>query len=320
MKMPWIKLVESDDAEAWKAARNRYITASDVPAILGESEFKGPRTVFMEKKGAIAPFAGNARTRLGLMAEPHTIAQYQEHSGRIVKPNHALCQSRKWPWLAATFDALHTGKMVDGSEDKAWHGAPLEVKLTSSRNGGKWNGGIPAYYRGQILAQMIVAGRDRGAMGVFFDDADDDPYRFLDLLGVEQSEIDRILAVLSEFNLRLELNDPPPLGAGDMTDDNLKRLRPVTATVEVFDLGADFAGPLAELAAAKEAEAEASARKREIEGRIKGAMVEHGAHVATAPDGSTWTWREQTRKGTCCPKCGEQITKDSTFPVLRRGK
>jgi predicted phage-related endonuclease len=277
--------------------------------------------VYEEMKGTIPPFKGNARTRLGLIVEPVTITRYQERTGRIVRPNKWLCQSREIPFLAATFDALHTGAMLDGSSADVPEDAPLEVKMTSKRNGEDWNGKIPNHYAGQFMAQLLVSGHTAGAMGAYFDDEDDDAraYTFLRAEYTDE-QLRSIVEQLREFWRRLELNDPPPLGAGDETPDNLKRLMVTAKSVEVFDLGASFATVAADLEAAKAAKKEADAKVEQIESSVKSAMVTAGTRTVRAPDGTIWQSKNQTRKATVCKHCGEIVNPATTFPVLRKGK
>lgn len=134
---------------AWHEARRSFLGASDVPAVLGLSPYRGPLDVWAEKVGLIEPgTAGSLATRLGheledmiarLWAEEHPDADVRHDAVTIRHPEH--------PWLAASTDR------EVGSDGL------LECKLVGAGTTAQWDDGVPAHVIAQCHTQLAVTGR-----------------------------------------------------------------------------------------------------------------------------------------------------------------
>lgn len=76
-----LKTGPEQHTEAWQELHRTMITATDVAAILGQSEYKTALDVFLEKTGRAPPFEGNEHTRRGTRYEPTILADYAETRG-----------------------------------------------------------------------------------------------------------------------------------------------------------------------------------------------------------------------------------------------
>lgn len=135
----------------WLEERKKYVTASDVPAVLGLNPYKKPIEVYQEKIGVVPPFRGNEHTERGKRMEP-IILDFLEKSSpdwKITR-NNLLMRSSAYPFLAATPDAL-------GWEMNSKGHFPIEVKCPKN----PWRE-VPSYYRPQLWAQMIALGAEHG--------------------------------------------------------------------------------------------------------------------------------------------------------------
>jgi putative phage-type endonuclease len=94
--------------DEWLKERRKYLTASDVAAVLGLSKYKTPEQVWLEKTGKVTDeIEDNDFMRDGRDLEPMVAARYQEETGRELKANlYELHPCPKNSFLAATPDYL----------------------------------------------------------------------------------------------------------------------------------------------------------------------------------------------------------------------
>ena len=151
--------------ESQLIARRSSIGSSDIAAVLGLSDYRGPHDVWADKMGESEPFDGNDATRFGEIMEPVLLQWYAEqHPGLVVEPNNVLGEQRIYrrdDWMSATPDALAFHR------DSGFEYAPriIEAKSTSWRMADKWGepgtDEIPADYLCQVMWQMAVMDIDR---------------------------------------------------------------------------------------------------------------------------------------------------------------
>lgn len=149
--------------------RKKYITASDVSAVLGKNPWKKPIDVFYEKTSDEIIEFDNEDTLRGKRAEASILAwhaaSFDHHS--ILVPNSELQICEDFPFLAATPDAYvydaaigakHPFSVVDAK-------CPRTMKY--------WEKGAPEYYKIQIWAQMLCANVHYGALVVALENQPD---------------------------------------------------------------------------------------------------------------------------------------------------
>ena len=133
---------------AWHQFRARHIGASEVSAILGESDFQTAYDLWLLKTGQSVPFEGNFATRRGTEAEPQIRKLYEElhlNGGKLTTP---VMEYAEWPTLSASLDGYSEEfKLV------------VEFKYPSkTKHELAVNGRVPETYRAQVQAQLLVAG------------------------------------------------------------------------------------------------------------------------------------------------------------------
>lgn len=179
-----IELLPATDRNTWLLQRKQFITASDVPALLGESRWRTRADVIAEKMGAPSSFNDNLRMYFGRIGEAHVLQALHELTGIDVQPNSKLMVNSDVIGLAATPDAF--ADMAFAAPEVGL--APLEtifpssytsfiehqrrgsravvdVKVIASKGRSKWKGSAPPEeYFGQLQAQMLVAGLSVGLL------------------------------------------------------------------------------------------------------------------------------------------------------------
>lgn len=144
------------DDTAWLAARRTGITASEVAAILGYSNYQTPWGVWMEKTGGHTSNPSSHAIDIGVALEPWLIAQAAHNLGCPVRrTTHRLYANTTHPWMLASPDAeAHP-------EDGEPYG--VEAKTAGIAGGfgpptGWADGGTPLTYQFQAHWQMAVMG------------------------------------------------------------------------------------------------------------------------------------------------------------------
>jgi putative phage-type endonuclease len=126
----------------WFAQRNGAITASDLPTVLGENQYKTSWTLLLDKCDANPkPFIGNEATRWGSFYEDVAIEKYSEIYDKKVL-SFGLLIHPEYSWIGGSPDGI--------TED----GILLEVKCPLRRK--IVMGEIPHHYRSQVLLNLEI--------------------------------------------------------------------------------------------------------------------------------------------------------------------
>lgn len=137
-------------SEAWLKYRQKKLGASDVPTVMGYSEYKTRIELWEEKTGQRAPFAGNWATERGTKAEPEIRKMYELQTGHVL--TQPVVEYKEWPTLIASLDGL-TQCETKVVEFKYPSKAKFEMALA---------GKIPEIHAVQMQVQMLCAGVTEG--------------------------------------------------------------------------------------------------------------------------------------------------------------
>lgn len=147
-----------EDRLLWLAERRTGIGASDVPAIVGESRWGSPWSVWAEKVGLV-PIDDSDQTdaqRLGHDLEPVIGRWFTRKTGLYVAGEQRMVRHPVFGYHFATLDGQVYESPAEGDDE--W-GEPLgvfEAKTTAE----KW-AELPEYVRVQVQWQMWVTNADR---------------------------------------------------------------------------------------------------------------------------------------------------------------
>ncbi len=139
---------QAQGSKAWHEFRAKHIGASEVAAILGESDFQTAYDLWLVKTGQKPAFAGNPATQRGTDAEPEIRRLYEElYSIKLTTP---VMEYIHWPVLSASLDGYSEEmRMV------------IEMKYPSkAKHEAAERGIVPDTYIPQIQAQLLVTGFD----------------------------------------------------------------------------------------------------------------------------------------------------------------
>ena len=130
----------------WFAQRNNAVTASDIPTVLNENEYKSQWSLLLDKCNSNPrPFVGNEATRWGTHYEDIAIEKYSEIRDKKVL-SFGLLIHPEYPWLGGSPDGITTD------------GVLLEVKCPLRRK--IIHGEVPHHYLSQVLLNLEICNLD----------------------------------------------------------------------------------------------------------------------------------------------------------------
>lgn len=167
------------ERDRWLAARREVIdghvviTASDIAAILGEDDRRGPLQVALSKAHGYEP-EDNLVMRRGRRLEQFLAEEYQEQTGRPVlgMPEYELVFHPDVPWIACTPDrkTLATedepdpfGRVDVGPRAVDRARAPLQIKYATG-SAAKWKDGPPLAHVIQVAIEIACCDAEWGAL------------------------------------------------------------------------------------------------------------------------------------------------------------
>ena len=132
----------------WFAQRNNAVTASDIPTVLNENEYKSQWSLLLDKCNSnLRPFVGNEATRWGTHYEDIAIEKYSEIRSKKVL-SFGLLIHRDYDWLGGSPDGITTDGIL------------LEVKCPLKRK--IVMGEVPEHYLSQVLLNLEICDLEMG--------------------------------------------------------------------------------------------------------------------------------------------------------------
>ena len=188
--------------EEWKAARKKFIGASDASAIMGVG-FKTAYQLWQEKLGLVPDKPSSPAMQRGIAMEPIALAEYEKIVGYMMMD--AVIFNDEFPWMMASMDGIP----IDGGDRK-----DVEIKVPGQADHRLAHKGyIPDKYYPQLQHQMCVRGKDK--MDYF--SWNEESHVLIQVLR-DQPYIDNMLDLQRQFHDRMTNGTPPPLTDRDYVD------------------------------------------------------------------------------------------------------
>lgn len=260
--------------ETQRAARERGIGSSDVPAILGISPWVTPMDLWLMRTGRAEPQPQNAAMAMGSALEPVILKLAADRlEARVVSPSSTFVGALP-----------HHRANIDGMVGQAKRGAPIVEAKTSGRAddwGDDGTSDVPEHVRAQVLYQMACSSSDRAWVAVLLGDRG---LRFqLHRVEWDADYAAHIIDRVDAFWGRV-MTDTPPEACASL--EVAKRLRKDDAPTVGIDPGLFVADESARKALAAAQEVADAARSR--------LMVALGSSLRGAGGGYTATISEVT--------------------------
>jgi len=292
------------NSDEWYAQRDRGIGSSDIPPILGLSNYASAAHVWARKLGRIPRDEAGRAAQWGHLLEPVIAGEWARRHGTTVRTVPTL-RHVEHPHHMAALDRL-VDRCPDGAGDCA-----LEVKFQSAWKAGSWRDDVPDAYLAQVSWQLHVTGLDHIHVVALLDQRD------VDRIVVREAEvIDYTVREAESFWQHVLTETPPPVDSAAMLLDLLERLHPErSGAVEVdrtlvAEIRASYEAAHAEAKAAGERKDAAKAALLELLGGGEIATVD-GIPVATYTS-VTRTDVDRDRLRKAHPDVWDDVTSQST--------
>lgn len=279
-----ITRVKTASREEWKKLRSGYIGGSDAAAVVGLNPYASAYSLWAEKTGRTAGFAGNLATEVGTYLEEFVAKKFEQATGKKVRRCNQSILNSLYPWAIANIDREIVG------ED-----AGLEIKTTDSLNLKKFSGGeYPANYYVQCVHYLAVTGKARWYLAVLIGNRE---FRHF-TIERDEGEIAALMTAEDDFWQRVKNNTPPDADGSQATTEAIKTIYAGGCDDTVCDLyphKRDIEQYMAVSARIKELEA----AREEAANRIKAYM---GNMTGGEWDRFRVTWRTQSRSTFDCKR------------------
>lgn len=309
---PFEVVCDSADREAWLAARRTGIGASDMPIIMGASQWDSILSVYYEKTGELEPEEEGQEDEWllwGRLLEDQIRGELARRAEVSIKWPAPLIRSTIHPWALATPDGL----TADGE--------PVEAKnLSWGYDAEEWAEHIPQKYFIQCQQQMLVSGAQRCLFGALLWGS-----RLIwEWVPRDEITIKQIIAAGAEFWRRVETRDTPLSDGHPNARKAIGRLALVPSPLEipyhaVEELLASWEVAEKDLGDARAAEKRAKRQRDAVVDEI--ALSLEGHRQAFTHNGWTFAWSESERAGyTVKPTTIKKFTINAPKLLAKRRK
>ena len=269
-----------DTEEGWLNERFNWVTSTDVPVLLGLSQYSSPRLLWLEKRERRAiGRQENEYTRFGKRFEPLVIEDFEQATGlKVIRPHRYGLYCHNTEPLACSIDgaAYVNGELVPVEIKNAWHDAAKQ-----------WDTEVPLSYQAQLQTQLAVLGVSMGYFAVWLHTYGPPTFR-LHPVKRDAAVIDTITAKARTFRQQVLDGIPPEVDGSAYTATALSQQynQPVD---EVIELDGSLMGVVDEVARWTELSNQAEEHVTKRKNILRESL---GQSVAgRLPDGRMVTWK-----------------------------
>lgn len=278
--------------DVWLTARRKGIGSSDLPAVIGESGYKTPLSVYHDKRGELPhDDAWSEAAHFGVLFEEPLALDWARRNRTAVQ-RIGLITNVDEPWQMCTLDRLCTECPLDRTKRSL---CALEVKTRNAFVAKLWREGPPDDVLAQVLWQILVTGLDHIHVVCLIGGQD---YR---QFTVRRADHEKVVAYLWARASKLWgehiLPGQPPATNGDEPPaaliDLYQKLHPTRDGVVRLDRELEAHDAMAEYLEAAAAESAAKKRKNAAKAKLYGHLDE--AQMAVVNDKPFFSIETSTR-------------------------
>jgi putative phage-type endonuclease len=190
---------------AWHAWRSEGIGASLIPAIMNESEYDTPLSLWRRLTGREVAKENNFAMTVGLDNEGKARAIYEIQTGTDCPP--VLMAHQELTWARASLDGWNEERKL-----------VVEIKcMGKEKHQMARDGKVPETYRGQLQWQLLVS----DAKAVHFVSLNPETMSDIEIVAVtpDPDYWERMIKVATNFWAMVQSDTPPPLTADDFMEE-----------------------------------------------------------------------------------------------------
>jgi len=276
--------------EQWLAARHKGLGSSDIPAVMGVTEYSTPLHVYYNKRGELPDDEDAGEAALWGTLHEDTVAREWARRNRSAIRRVGLVAQADAPWRMATLDRRVTVCPLGRERTEA---CALEVKTRSAFVVGKWRRGVPDDVLAQTLWQHRVTGFDHVHVACLFGGND---YRQFTVHASEYGQLVQDITTVADRLWHEHVvpgRAPQASGNPDALVGLYDELNPDRGGVARLDRDLDAIDALGEYLDAGAEEKAAKARKDAAKAVLVAALG--GAEVGVIDDDAAFTYAEVMR-------------------------
>jgi putative phage-type endonuclease len=293
---PTGRLVLGADAsrDTWLQVRRLGIGSSDIPKVMGLSNFGGQRHVYYDKRGMLPPETEfSEAAHFGTLFEEPLARDWARRNRSVIRKVGVVAHEDD-AWRQCSLDRLVT-ECPHARSTGIREVCALEVKTRNAHVASKWKRRIPDDVLAQVLWQLDVTGLDHIHVACLIGGQDYRQYT------VRRAGNEQVIADIQAVSSRLwheyvltrrvppamDTDDPDALA--DLYDD----LNPDRAGLVRLDTDPEVLHDLADYASANAAEREAKAAKKQLRARLVERLG--SADTAVLGDRPAYTYSERSK-------------------------
>lgn len=208
-------LPASADRADWLAARRRGIGSSDVPQVLGVSEYGSPQHVYYEKRGELPDRDDVGEAALWGQLHEETVAREWARRNRSVVRRIGLV-ARKDPGMGHHMCTLDRRCDECPLNRRQRERCAVEVKTRNAFVAGKWKRSIPDDVLAQVVWQLHVTGYDHIHVAVLI--GGNDFRQFVVYRKDHEQLIGNLVTVVDKLWRDIALGNVPPLTGSENSE------------------------------------------------------------------------------------------------------
>lgn len=286
-----------------KLNRQSYIGGSDIAVVMGESRFKTPLQLWLEKTGKVEmpDLSKNQNVRMGNILEQVVADLFTEETGKVVRQAPKGYTHPEYDYMVA-----HIDRIITGTDEL------LECKTCNAFKKEEWeDNNIPDEYILQVQWYLGITGRKKGYIAVLIGGVD---FKY-QVVEADPTLFSYMVECAKDFWNKVQNNIPPELTDGDdVTMKNLYAKEQSDIIVELFPETQELAEKVIDIEEAIAHRQQLVAEKLDCEKEIKGIdaklqnVIQDCLGLKTPNYQVTW----KTQKGSYIYD-REQMTADGVF-------
>jgi len=260
--------------EEWLERRKKGIGGSDAAAVAGESKWKSPYAVWLEKTGQMTPDEPGEAAYWGITLEELVAQEFAKRTGLKVQKVNNILRHPQYPWMLANIDRRIVGQK-----------AGLECKTTGEYSKDEWTDDkVPTAYLLQCHHYMAVTGYKEWWIAVL---VGGNKFHYK-LIPRDEEIIEALIKIESDFWKLVETMTPPPIDGSESSSEILGKLYPEgdASRIDVYDDSL-----FNQLKEAQEAKKTAEANEEELKNKFK--LLMGKSEIVFFDEKPVVTWKNQ---------------------------
>jgi putative phage-type endonuclease len=211
-----------DGSPEWHEQRGSVIGSSDIGIILGLSKWKSAYTLYLEKRGELAPLPPSQEQQ-DMHDYGHHMEPFIARRFHIRNPGLTTYRTGSWVNDEHKWAGCNPDYLIGPLDNYGPENADMVLECKAASGMADWrDDGPPALYQVQLQWQLMVLGKDRGCIAAYADRGGYDEWWY----DADPWAQRAYLTAAEEFTRCVDEGVPPEIDGSASTYQSLRRLNP----------------------------------------------------------------------------------------------